>query len=164
MVVTTKLSNMTNNETITNALRGICNFYIEKFSKMIPKKWIKALDMTNPYSINNFLMDLDEKDKFNGNVDIVNFIDDIFKYIGYENIAVAYSKREELDWENEWVTHRSYCSYFTDNNGGSAPLAFVNIFGNNVEPIEIISFILNTIAAYDMQKFIDESWEQFKTK
>lgn len=149
---------MFNEDSITTILKGICDFYVEKFGKKIPKTWIKKIDMTDPYSVNDFLLDLDEKTNYDGSTEIEYFIDDIFRYLGYDKIEVNFSRVEELDWENEWVIRQSYFSYITgknydgkENNCAGTPLSFVKIYGCT-DPIEIISFIINTIAAYEVQK------------
>ena len=77
-----------------------------------------------------------------------------------------FSRVEELDWENEWVTRQSYFSYITGknydgkgNDCAGTPLSFVKIYGCT-DPIEIIAFIVNTIAAYEAQQIISETFNK----
>lgn len=161
-----KFNKMNNTEQINSILKGVCNFYIEKFAEKLPKVWIKRLnklDYTNPYNISKYLFDLEEKDKYQGHYDIDNFVEDIFKYLGYDRIIIKYNKVDELDWENEWVTKTTLCSYISGKNAkgdgmnySDSELTFLKLYGVNHDPIEYLKFIVHTILAYDVDKTFSE--------
>lgn len=137
-------------------LDGIIKYY-ETFNKAFPKKY----NRTNPYNVQEYLLNLIDK-KFNddcslNNILIENNLEQIFKFLGYNNIIVRYKKIERLDWENEWEKIEYIHSFKSYDTGAPTELSFVSYYGWHADPIDIIQFIFFTILLYEN----DFTWETY---
>lgn len=139
----------------TKINQGIVNFYQEKYNKKFPKKY----NIENPYNVQEFIFKIadpifnkcDKTGIYNETYTVYpeDNLEDIMKYLGYEDIVFKYKNMERLDFDLDWDKINYIFSYKKVPMAANTELSFISYLGCHCDPIEMIQFIYFTILNYE---------------